>query len=139
MGRNNILAGTESQGRACSLSAHKTEERGVGLLSPSEFLPQFIEPPCKVALRTKLLLKAAQDLRLGRCARGWFFLAEPPTPCRRQLYPGAHEGPLLPPCPTSLSWASCCRPLLARVHPSSLLSHRDPSVWADGLSSLVHP
>lgn len=128
MGRKNILAGTESQGRACSLREHKTEERGMGLLSPSEVLPQFIEPSCKVALRTKLLLNAAQGLRLGRCARGWVFPAEPPTPCRRQLHPGARGGPLLPPCPASLAWASCCRPLLARVHPSRLMSHRDPSV-----------
>lgn len=37
--------------------------------SPSEVLPLFIEPPCKVTLRTKLLLKAAHALKLASCVQ----------------------------------------------------------------------
>lgn len=77
-----------------------TEHRGERFepASPSEVLPLFIEPPCKVTLRTKLLPKAAHALGLASCVQGGVSRRSRPCHLGPSCIQDPHGGPLcLPP------------------------------------------
>lgn len=66
--------------------------------SPPEVLPLIIEPPCKVTLRTKLLLKAAHTLGLASCVQGGVSRQSRPCHVGRSCIQDPHGGSLcLPP------------------------------------------